>query len=296
MLYLLVVSLGGLGCSQKRAGVSSDLQERVVSVENIDSKIQLAKQKERQAFEEKSKLVDLHFKFVGYWRPKSYHLPILVVPFDCSDSVMRSLVGVKEPSLDSPVYTSKSGDADLFVCKRIQDQCRARGICKVKWSYSGKYTDRIFKWHQERLLEEHLVIGEKKSAFDLNRLCNQGYAAPGICRDSFHSLAFDPDYYKTGDVVYIPKFKGFEMPDRSVSTGYFVLREPSLRGKGPLAFALFSENLADTIYQNPIYQWRDRYRGQSESLRVYKVTDEVARLRQASRNYPFVQKMDTDVK
>lgn len=152
------------------------------------------------------------------------------------------------------------------LCKYEVANCAMQGSCY----YVNKKGIALYSWHKNVYVVNPKTKGKvRQPRFKINaasKKCPQGMGVQNICLDPYRSIAADPIFHKAGDVVFIEKLRGQELPNGETHDGYFVVRDTggAIKGEGRFDFFigfddyrghLFSKlNLADKRVSKFKYQ------------------------------------------
>lgn len=169
-----------------------------------------------------------------------------------------------------------SGKILATLCSSNYRNCLMQGSCYVlsKGStkmvgYAGINKDGTYKFTE----------------VDYKR-CPYGWGVKQICVEPYFSIAADMDYYKAGDVIYVPKLVGVALPDGQVHDGYLVVRDEGGGIKGKARFDFFTGLLDHLSKQNPFA--RLGFGDPDNRFEFKKVTDDEAAQALKRRNYPGI--------
>lgn len=132
----------------------------------------------------------------------------------CASSETRDLVSVEGKTL-------------ITLCQNDYDNCLLQGSCFVD---DGKKIVS-FNYHSTKEGVPRFVVGDTKK-------CPYGYGVRGICLDPYFSVAADLSVYEVGEVLFIPRLVGAELPSGEVHDGYVIVRDAggAIKGANRLDF------------------------------------------------------------
>lgn len=195
--------------------------------------------------------------------PTVYYKPIIDKAKDkCDANDLRDML-------------TEDGKVLITLCKKNHDNCLMQGSCFVT---DGDRTrpiqflnkkDGVSRW------------GEKRED-----RCPYGYGVRQICLDPFYSVAADLTIHKPGDVIYVPKIVGVQLPDGTYHNGYLIVRDEGGRIIGEHRFDFFTGFFGPFDNDNSFYRL-----GLNDITRRFgyqKVNAELAKKVQQSRNYPNI--------
>lgn len=151
----------------------------------------------------------------GYLKPSIYFFPVINEDLQACDSdSMKSILGI-------------NGSHLAMVCEKTWDACNLEGSCAV-----------IQHTVRRAFNVSYSVMGENRFMELTENDCPYGFGVKNYCLDPFYTIAADKDYYKAGDVIYIPAVVGLKLPDGSIHNGYFVIRDngKDISGRGRFDF------------------------------------------------------------
>src|SRR6185312_3564479 len=198
----------------------------------------------------------------GLLTPTVYYKPIFNEDQDkCSADEKVNLRGVNNAVLAT-------------VCPKAKDACDLQGSCMIQQNgkiTSYNYVDQTVKGYP------HF------SVVDLN-VCPFGLGVRESCLDPFYNVAADMDYFKAGDVIFVPALVGLALPGGMKHTGFLIVRDSGGGIDGNNRFDFFSG----------FYDWRDstnpfnklKLTDKSTKIPYYQVKGATALTVQAARNDP----------
>lgn len=196
--------------------------------------------------------------------PTIYFKPLIQLEKSkCSKEEKRDLLSV-------------SGKRLVSLCENDYDQCVLQGSC---WVDDGKkqvaYNYHLKKGGQHRFIK-----------VDLDR-CPFGYGVRSICLDPYFSVAADLNYYKPGDVIFVPRLVGAELPTGEIHNGFLIIRDSGSGVEGARRFDFFTGSLSHRQKNNPFA--RLGFADPAKSFEFRLATPEEASEVLKSRNFPFVR-------
>jgi 3D (Asp-Asp-Asp) domain-containing protein len=149
--------------------------------------------------------------------PSIYYKP--TIQFDankCAESDLKDML-------------SPTGKLLTTICVADFNRCLMEGSCFV--GKEGRL--RSFNYHSR-------VNGDPRfTEVDLGR-CPYGYGVRNSCLDPYYTVAADLKVYKMGDVIFIPRLIGAEMPDGQTHDGFVIVRDAGAKIQGPNRFDFFT--------------------------------------------------------
>lgn len=116
------------------------------------------------------------------------------------------------------------------ICKSDFDRCVMQGSCFVavghrlrSFNYYARGEDTIPRF----------------SEVDLQR-CPYGYGVHNTCLDPYFTVAADLKVYKVGDVIFVPRLVGIQMPDGETHDGFLIIRDAGGGIQGANRFDFFT--------------------------------------------------------
>ncbi len=189
-----------------------------------------------------------------YLSPTVYYKPsIYLNEKSCSASDSKDLVGL-------------SGQVLETLCKKDYDNCLLQGSCFV---YDNDQV-KSYNYHSRRDGVPRFV------QVDLDE-CPFGYGVKNSCLDPYFSIAADLSIYSLGDVIFVPRVVGVEMPNGEIHDGFFIIRDSggSIKGVGRFDFftGLFShrdsENTLSKLgFSDSNNKFEFRMATQDETLKI----------------------------
>lgn len=165
------------------------------------------------------------------------------------------------------------GHVLMRVCRSTLKTCAMEGVCQIQRNNET----RVFNY---RGIENRYI-----SFFELkNGDCVYGFGVQSSCLDPFYTLAADLNFHRPGEVVYIPRMVGAELPNHTKHNGFFIIRDVGNKIVGANRFDFFSGSYAWNDPENPFY--RMNLGASSGQIKFYKVSGETANQIRRQRNYP----------
>jgi hypothetical protein len=164
----------------------------------------------------------------------------------------------------------------VVMCKRDYKNCMMQGSCAV-----------VIK--EQRQMLHYFEIRNKEPLFRLAELgeCPYGRGPGNVCLEPFYTVAADPAFHKSGEVIYVPALKGLSLPNGKIHDGFMVVRDQGGRIKGPDRFDFFTGFHHHESEANPFTALK--LGDKTTNLPYAKVTDEKLRRRILSRrSYPRI--------
>ncbi|MFM6929254.1 MAG: 3D domain-containing protein [Bdellovibrio sp.] len=131
---------------------------------------------------------------------------------------------------------------------------------------------------------------DSRSRFLENNLdkCPYGYGVYRSCLDPYFTVAADRRYYKTGDVIFVPKLVGVELPGGGLHDGFLIVRDIGDKIKGPRRFDFYTGiythlSKKNSIAKEGFAEYSNRFQFRRANA---KETENALRL----RNYPGLTK------
>lgn len=196
--------------------------------------------------------------------PTIYFKPLIQLKESkCSSNQKRDLI-------------SSSGKKFVSICAKDFNECVLQGSCwiddgnkKIAYNYHSKKNGihRFIKVNLEQ--------------------CPFGYGVRSICLDPYFSVAADLNYYKPGDVIFVPRIIGVELPNGEIHNGFLIVRDSGDGVDGARHFDFFTGNLSHRHKSNPFSRLGLADPSKSFDFRL-ATKDEAAQVLK-SRNYPLVK-------
>lgn len=171
---------------------------------------------------------------------------------------------------------SPSGKRFVSLCEKDYDECVLQGSC---WVDDGK-KQVAYNYHSKKNGQHRFI------KVDLDR-CPFGYGVRSICLDPYFSVAADLNYYKPGDVIFVPRLVGVELPTGETHDGFLIIRDSGGGVEGSRRFDFFTGSLSHKQKSNPFA--RLGFADPAKSFEFRLATAEEASEVHKSRNFPFVK-------
>lgn len=174
----------------------------------------------------------------------------------------------------------KTGKSLANVCRSFMKFCLLNGTCKVQIEGSDGLLNYVLLHYSEVVNDDYIFtrVDEK--------VCRYGYGTKRTCVDPFYSVAADLSIYKAGTVIFIPSLSGILLPDGTLHSGHFIVRDSgsAIRGYGRFDFFTGFITLDKTL--NPLTKAGLAWKG--TNLPYFVLSDEHAQPILKSRNYPLL--------
>lgn len=157
----------------------------------------------------------------------------LLMPTTYSTSVVDG-TELQCPANKIMAVRQKDGKKIIDLCKKDRQNCMFEGSCVIR-TLDGMIGITYVKYSEE--LEEAVF-----TKYDVGN-CPFGIGYTGACVDPYFSVAADLNEYKIGEVLYIEKLKGLQLPTGEVHDGYVIVRDSSIyhmSGVGAEAVVFFT--------------------------------------------------------
>ncbi len=194
----------------------------------------------------------------------------------------RPVINLKsEQCLPSQVQhiTEPSGKVITSMCESSFKKCEMQGSCLLL----GQKTQKGIGYAGFRNGKSLFVETDIKA-------CPFGRGVKDdLCLDPFFSIAADMNYFKPGDVIFIPLLKGLELPDGQIHDGFLIVRDEGGGVKGSARFDFFTgyfnytdkKNIFSSLgFADPKNRIGYRIASSAEAERV-----------RVNRNYPSIPDM-----
>lgn len=197
--------------------------------------------------------------------PALYFIPILnAMKTDCADADLKPIKNIQ-------------GQIIVHVCDSDYKLCLKHGTCLV----SEKRGMRIINFTTRR--GKIPLFSDK-----IKKECPYGLGMKDICLDPYYTIAGDLNFYKLGDVIYIPSARGVLLPNGDVHDGYFVIRDSGSNLKSDKRFDFFTgfdrdDDISNTFKKLGLDDKANRFKYE-------KVSDQIAKKVRTKRNYPKLNK------
>lgn len=170
---------------------------------------------------------------------------------------------------------SPSGKSFASLCEKDFNECVLQGSC---WVDDGK-KQTAYNYHSKKNGQHRFI------KVNLNR-CPFGYGVRSICLDPYFSVAADLNFYKPGDVIFVPRLVGAELPTGEVHNGFLIVRDSGGGVEGARRFDFFTGSLSHRQKNNPFS--RLGFADPAKSFEFRLATADEAAQTLKSRNYPLV--------
>jgi hypothetical protein len=200
----------------------------------------------------------------GLLIPTVYYKPIFNEDVNnCKDADKVNLRGPKNEVL-------------TLVCPKAKAACELQGSCMIQ--QKGGITSFNF-------IDEAVRGYPHFSKVNLD-VCPFGLGVQEACLDPFFNVAADLNFFKAGDVIFVPALVGLTLPGGAKHTGFLIVRDSGGGIEGNNRFDFFSG----------FYDWRDaenpftklKLTDKATRLPYYYVKGETASKVKAARNYPSI--------
>ena len=112
-------------------------------------------------------------------------------------------------------------------------------------------------------------------------VCPWGYGVSQICLDPYYSVAADLHYHKAGDVIFVNKLKGLQLPNGETHSGFMIVRDRGGAIKGADRFDFYTGILDYRDQTNPFtpvgfatasnkFEYRKATSDESNSFRKFR--------------------------
>lgn len=179
----------------------------------------------------------------------------------CSADKQRELLSVEGYTLET-------------VCESDYRQCLLQGSCFVMRA-DGVVTS--YNYHSTREGVARFVVVDMKR-------CPFGYGVKNSCLDPYFSAAADMEYYKAGDVIFIPRLVGASLPSGEIHDGFVVIRDVGQAIKGVARFDFFTGFYDHRARENTFA--RLGFGDPKNRIEFRMATEEEAELARQRRGYP----------
>ncbi len=171
---------------------------------------------------------------------------------------------------------SPSGKSFVSICEKDFNECVLQGSC---WVDDGK-KQIAYNYHSKKNGQHRFI------KVNLDR-CPFGYGVRSICLDPYFSVAADLNYYKPGDVIFVPRLVGAELPTGEIHDGFLIIRDSGGGVEGSRRFDFFTGSLSHRQKSNPFA--RLGFADPAKSFEFRMATKEEASEVLKSRHFPLVK-------
>lgn len=174
------------------------------------------------------------------------------VPQEKQISCSGKYGGVVYNGLEKSDIHELNGDVIATVCTKFYKTLLMEGTAILKDRGQG-----------EKAINYSGVVKNEKRFHALDRCVFGEGIKRDLCLLPYHTLATDNQAHQPGDIIYIPKVSGLQLPDGSIHEGYFIVRDTggAFNGIGPRRVDMFTgtETDSDNVFsragfhkQNPM--------------------------------------------
>jgi hypothetical protein len=193
--------------------------------------------------------------------PTIYYKPTVNLDVSkCTDDDLRDVV-----TEDGKVLTT--------MCSNDYKSCLMQGSCFVhKQGKVRSFNYQSLKDGVYRFVEVDI------------RQCPYGYGVRNSCLDPYFTVAADLQFYKPGDVIFVPRLVGAKMPNGEIHDGFLIVRD---RGGGIIGanrFDFFTGFYSHLSRENTMA--RLGFGDKDNKFEFRKATDEEAAYTRSQRGYP----------
>lgn len=197
----------------------------------------------------------------GVLKPTVYYFPVINEDEKgCTAKEKRDLHGA-------------GGKVLLKVCARTHAMCALQGTCGVIQKKEMHTFNIIGRFEGQERFFEIPADG-----------CRFGYGVRNSCLDPFYTLAADLSIYQPGEVIFVPAVVGLVLPDGSVHSGYFVIRDKGRGIKGLGRFDFFTGHYSWLDPENPFKKLG--LGDVNTGIPYFRIKGDAARKVQVYRAYP----------
>ncbi|MEN0058176.1 MAG: 3D domain-containing protein [Bdellovibrio sp.] len=168
------------------------------------------------------------------------------------------------------------------LCANDFDLCLMQGSCFVQTD------DEVVSFNY------HSVKNGTHRFFISSMRCPYGFGARQDCMDPYFSVAADFNFYKVGDVIFVPRLIGAVMPNGEVHDGFLIVRDTGSGIIGANRFDFFTGIYSHLTKKNPFVRLGFSDPRNSFEFRMATATEAAAVRKQ--RNYPGLKKSVLDEK
>lgn len=178
-----------------------------------------------------------------------------------------------EPSQKLPILNPED-EVLVELCPRAHADCTLQGSCMIVdedgLSTSINYVRNLNK------IPRFVEIDSQRCPF--------GLGVQNMCLDPFYTVAADLDFFRAGDVLFVPALVGLDLPRGVKHHGFLVVRDRGGGIKGDHRFDFFSGFFHYTDARNPFSQVG--LQDQKNRFPYYKVNGKSAELILKKRGFP----------
>lgn len=201
-----------------------------------------------------------------------FYRPNVQIPKSCAKKARLRVLDHLHRESFLEVCKDDEKKIDMEGAARIEDLCKKEAFL-LNWETKGKYR-RLSAGQARRCPYAYGALDENRRP---------------VCLDPMYSVAADPRFYKTGDVVFFPDLVGMPIPedyrvDGDKHDGFMIVRDIGDYIKGQGRFDMFSGSLHWSDRANPFSR-----RGFSNQKNCHKfeiITGEKADEVRKKHNFP----------
>lgn len=196
--------------------------------------------------------------------PTTYRLLIIQKDDEkCDKASMKDFMTVKGQKLAT-------------VCESTYRRCLIEGSCKIIES-NGKVIP--IGYHKTEDKKNYWNL------FDMEK-CPYGKGIQGSCLDPYRTVAADTDYWKVGEVIFVPDFEGVKLADGTTHDGFFVVRDTGGAINGQHRFDFFVGILLRNDDENTFSQMK--FNDKRSRFEYRKATSEETEIVIRNRAFPEI--------
>ena len=177
----------------------------------------------------------------------------------------------------------EKGNVLFKVCKDNYKTCVIEGTCAVVDEPSTPATD-------DNVTLINYLKQDKTGKFLFKEIntdrCPYGLGVSNICLDPFYSVAADLEFNKPGEVIFVPKLKGLQLPNGEVHSGFLIVRDKGGAIKGSNRFDFYTGFLHYKDQKNPFTGLG--FADSDSDIEYRKATPKEAEEFKKTRNYPLI--------
>lgn len=155
---------------------------------------------------------------IAFLNPTIYYKPTVYLDkTTCNDDIVDMV--------------SPEGAVLISLCGRDYRNCLMQGACFV-YDEDGRFRSFNYYARGEDDVPRFKEVSLKKCPF--------GFGVRNSCLDPYFTVAADLTIYKSGDVIFVPKVVGVQVPTGDVHDGFFIIRDRGGAITGPFRFDFFT--------------------------------------------------------
>lgn len=197
--------------------------------------------------------------------PNLYYVPLVnVKKLECGNEKLQPIKNIQ-------------GDTIAQMCDSDYKICVEQGTCLL----NEKAGLRMINFTTRR--GKIPLFSDK-----IKKDCPYGLGLKDVCLDPYFTISADLEFYKLGEVIFIPSVRGMSLPNGETHDGYFIVRDSSSSLKSEKKFDFFTGFEPSTDEHNVFNKLG--LGDKKNKFKVEKVPDDIAAKVRLKRNYPKINR------